>query len=337
MVLLMFITGRSIATFNNTSYASYQPPSYINESLNSIDISLRTRTQNGTILSIISSPLSISLLILNGHLTLACNGSTTSVRLETTLSIADGQWRYINLIFNSSSIVVSSNGSSVSSLSVPKPIIMASVSASTLVYIGNNPAHVDFNKQELKGCLGTAHINGYPLPFVKINDSLLTNQSAHYFNIISSRNLFSGCVGDPVCEQIPCANGGICTDLWNEYVCGCPVGYSGMQCEVNIDDCESKPCMNGASCTDLVANYKCTCNPGYTGNRLVSNVYVLKLLSLCLVYYVKLLSLCLVYCVKLLSLCLVYYVKLLPRVSCTILHYHQVSYLMMSYNTLTII
>jgi len=37
----------------------------------------------------------------------------------------------------------------------------------------------------------------------------------------------------------------------DSYVCDCAAGYSGHDCEVNIDDCASSPCQHGSTCTDL--------------------------------------------------------------------------------------
>ena len=45
--------------------------------------------------------------------------------------------------------------------------------------------------------------------------------------------MFSICIIDE-CAPIPCANGGVCTDLVGSYSCACPPGYSGLKCDVNI-------------------------------------------------------------------------------------------------------
>ena len=34
------------------------------------------------------------------------------------------------------------------------------------------------------------------------------------------------------CAAEPCLNGATCTDLTNAYVCQCPSGYSGANCEI---------------------------------------------------------------------------------------------------------
>lgn len=63
----------------------------------------------------------------------------------------------------------------------------------------------------------------------------------------------------------PCQHGGICNDGLNSYTCNCMPGYTGNNCETNIDDCVVNPCRNGGSCIDLVNGYKCVCKIPFTG------------------------------------------------------------------------
>jgi len=35
------------------------------------------------------------------------------------------------------------------------------------------------------------------------------------------------------CESAPCANGGICTDMVNDYTCACIPGYAGKDCNAS--------------------------------------------------------------------------------------------------------
>ena len=62
----------------------------------------------------------------------------------------------------------------------------------------------------------------------------------------------------------PCYNGS-CRDAMNSFVCECLSGFTGIQCEINIDDCSSNICMNNASCIDGVHYYSCLCAENYTG------------------------------------------------------------------------
>ena len=39
-------------------------------------------------------------------------------------------------------------------------------------------------------------------------------------------------------------------------------GFSGVNCESNIDECDSSPCQNGGKCQDLINKFKCVCPSG---------------------------------------------------------------------------
>lgn len=51
------------------------------------------------------------------------------------------------------------------------------------------------------------------------------------------------------------------------YRCLCVTGYTGPNCEVNINDCASSPCLNHATCVDALNSYVCKCPPGFTGSK----------------------------------------------------------------------
>ena len=43
----------------------------------------------------------------------------------------------------------------------------------------------------------------------------------------------------------PISNTGTCVDQINGYKCQCQPGYTGIDCDVDIDECQSFPCING--------------------------------------------------------------------------------------------
>ena len=70
---------------------------------------------------------------------------------------------------------------------------------------------------------------------------------------------------------MPCLNGGKCVDLGDikhgdhYYKCVCQPGFTGKNCETNINECDPSPCLNGGNCVDGVNDYTCKCAAGYTG------------------------------------------------------------------------
>jgi hypothetical protein len=48
--------------------------------------------------------------------------------------------------------------------------------------------------------------------------------------------------------------------------------FSGVNCEVNIDECASNSCQNNATCIDGINNFTCSCQPGFTGRFCETNI-----------------------------------------------------------------
>ncbi|XP_077338987.1 coagulation factor VII [Lithobates pipiens] len=69
------------------------------------------------------------------------------------------------------------------------------------------------------------------------------------------------------CLSNPCLNGGICSDQFQLYVCTCPEGYEGRNCETNVE--ESTTCENANGQCDqfchssVEGHRRCVCMEGY--------------------------------------------------------------------------
>ena len=78
----------------------------------------------------------------------------------------------------------------------------------------------------------------------------------------------AGCVNATPCMPNPCQNNGQCTSSGpGLYMCTCPMGYEGTNCEKPIDGCAKNPCQNGGMCMMTgPGTYACTCAMGWNGN-----------------------------------------------------------------------
>eukprot|EP00118_Oscarella_pearsei_P018076 m.183124 g.183124 ORF g.183124 m.183124 type:complete len:2338 (+) comp39301_c0_seq1:76-7089(+) len=71
------------------------------------------------------------------------------------------------------------------------------------------------------------------------------------------------------CARNPCQNGGTCIDGHRDFTCHCKPGYTGMTCEININECAilTNFCLNGGTCRDLVNDVECECASGWIGRQ----------------------------------------------------------------------
>ena len=60
----------------------------------------------------------------------------------------------------------------------------------------------------------------------------------------------------PACITDGCENFGNCT---------CLAGYTGPDCDLNIDDCVGVSCLENSKCVDEIGSYRCECLQGYSG------------------------------------------------------------------------
>ena len=76
------------------------------------------------------------------------------------------------------------------------------------------------------------------------------------------------------CIGINCSGNGQCMDGVLSYTCNCDPGFTGVDCGVNIDDCAGvTDCgENGVCLDDGVNSFTCQCSPGFTGELCQTNI-----------------------------------------------------------------
>lgn len=58
----------------------------------------------------------------------------------------------------------------------------------------------------------------------------------------------------------PCRNKGICRVITDDYKCDCMPGWTGRNCEIDVNECAESPCKNGGICINGLNNYTCRCD-----------------------------------------------------------------------------
>ncbi len=69
------------------------------------------------------------------------------------------------------------------------------------------------------------------------------------------------------CREESIGNCSTCSPDCTCNYCPCPLGYTGDDCSINIDDCEGETCNNRGTCQDLIGSFRCQCDSGFEGDR----------------------------------------------------------------------
>ncbi|XP_061915606.1 protein eyes shut homolog [Entelurus aequoreus] len=69
-----------------------------------------------------------------------------------------------------------------------------------------------------------------------------------------------------------CVNGATCITTSQpqsppQYKCRCANGFTGAQCQTEINECHSNPCRHNGTCFDSVGHYRCQCPTGFLGQN----------------------------------------------------------------------
>ena len=63
---------------------------------------------------------------------------------------------------------------------------------------------------------------------------------------------------------LECQNGNL---LLQDCTCQCNAGFTGSECETDINDCSPNPCQNGGTCSDGINTYTCMCAEDFEGEN----------------------------------------------------------------------
>ncbi|XDV49612.1 hypothetical protein PO909_018826 [Leuciscus waleckii] len=141
------------------------------------------------------------------------------------------------------------------------------VEAGDVAYLGGLPEGENTAQWGgyFKGCLQDVRIDDTQL-FMYSGSISQKPQHSSYLPRNSS-NVLEGCVGDQTCKMKPCENEGKCRVIWNDFVCSCPLNFSGKTCDTRVW-CVSDPCDSGTQCVDLPDGYECLANATFESNAL---------------------------------------------------------------------
>lgn len=67
------------------------------------------------------------------------------------------------------------------------------------------------------------------------------------------------------CVGVVCGENRHCVDGVNMFICTCDSGFTGKDCDINIDECEGIDCSGNGRCIDGVDSFQCECDSGYSG------------------------------------------------------------------------
>ncbi|KAF1746962.1 hypothetical protein GCK72_023420 [Caenorhabditis remanei] len=234
-------------TISNGSKLNYNYESKISLSLPSISFSIRTHTQNGHIFTLNVRKSTVSAFVFKRRLVLINN---LNQKFDTVIS--DGKWHTI--VLHPFKVTIDKR----SYISTSQLFPSESKSEASL-FIGEQDKNVIF------ACLDNFQLGNYPkLSFTKTK----IPSNSDVWTLTEKSSVGTGCISSEQCGLFStCLNGGICNDIWNKRKCTCPAGFTGENCEENVNDCKYMDCGKNGYCLDGIDEAKCVCNNGFTGDH----------------------------------------------------------------------
>uniref|UniRef100_A0A4W3K6J7 Crumbs cell polarity complex component 1 n=1 Tax=Callorhinchus milii TaxID=7868 RepID=A0A4W3K6J7_CALMI len=265
----------SNATFKGEkSMLTFRGNGKIVRDLINITFSLRTRNSNAILLHAEKEHDFITIGIKQCHLIfmMQSGNSLDTLSMLSLTGVSDGLWHNVILymtdpLLHSSRWQMEIDKQEATVTSTVTNGNMNFLAEGTDIYLGGGGPEI---RGSLAGCLNTVKLGGISLPYFESADIHINKPQQEQFIKISSNTVLIGCPRSNICASNPCRNNGRCEDMVGYYQCNCLSGWTGLNCEVNINECQSNPCVHG-NCTDKVSAYKCICAPGFTGTRCETN------------------------------------------------------------------
>lgn len=135
----------------------------------------------------------------------------------------------------------------------------------------SNPTLINDPSAYFKGIIQDVQVsNGsYPMTveLFPLNEQNLTLPVSLGEVIFDANSILKGEVSDDLCRNLPCNHDGECRNTWNDFICDCPRGYKGKECQ-DTQFCEMQSCPGEATCQNLEDGYECLSNTTFQGNEL---------------------------------------------------------------------
>ncbi|EGT59406.1 CBN-CRB-1 protein [Caenorhabditis brenneri] len=234
-------------TISNGSKLTYSFDTKSSLSLTNLKFSLRSHSHNGHIFTLTVGTTTLSAYIFKKRFALVNNANQ---KFDSV--IADGKWHTIELL----PFKVTVDGKSY--ISTTQLFPSESKSEASL-FIGEQGQDVVF------ACLDNFQIGNYPkLSFTKT----VIPTTSETWSLTDKTSVGTGCISTEQCGLFStCLNGGTCNDIWNKRKCTCPAGFTGENCEENVNDCKYMDCGKNGYCLDGIDGSSCVCNNGFTGDH----------------------------------------------------------------------
>ncbi|CAB3400271.1 unnamed protein product [Caenorhabditis bovis] len=225
-------------TISEKSKIRYQ---LVTPNVEEISFAIRTHSENGYIFTFSNGNDEMKVMIVRKYLVVF---NKSGAQFNKTIS--DGKWHQIHIRPFKLTIDDQSFVSHTELITVKN--------GNSTLFVG------DHSEDSLHACLDNFKIGNMPrLPFTK--------QSNNHAILMEKENVGTGCVSSEQCGLFStCLNGATCVDLWNRRKCICADGFTGENCEVNINECKYIDCGNHGYCTDGIDGATCNCNEGYSGS-----------------------------------------------------------------------